>query len=170
MRCGILGCPFAALLMVSVSTSLAAGQQGLVGHWRFDEGSGAVARDSSGSGNHGEIVGATFVKRGEGHALRFDEETDLVEIAADPSLDIGSAGTISLWFYPDEVRGGLFSYGTKGELASRMRLALGFDTRTPWGDPGNELRLWAGNGRTRYTQPITDPREGDWNHVGLTIA
>ena len=168
MRNWFFGLMFCALIVGCAEMTLAAGPEGLVGFWRFDEGSGATARDSSGSGNHGEIVGATFVKRGEGHALRFDEETDLVEVAAAPSLDVGSAGTISLWFHPDEVRGGLLSYGPKGEGA-RTRLALGFDTRTPWGEPGNELRLWAGNGTARYTQTINDPREGDWNHLALAI-
>jgi hypothetical protein len=33
---------------------------GLVGHWKFNEGSGSTAYDSSGNGNHGTIYGATW--------------------------------------------------------------------------------------------------------------
>ena len=39
----------------------AAADQGLVGHYTFDEGCGQVAKDHSGNGNHGRIVGAIFV-------------------------------------------------------------------------------------------------------------
>ncbi len=34
---------------------------GLVGWWRFDEGTGTVAGESSGNGNNGTINGATWV-------------------------------------------------------------------------------------------------------------
>ena len=34
---------------------------GLVGWWRFDEGTGTTATDSSTNGNHGTIHGATWV-------------------------------------------------------------------------------------------------------------
>lgn len=39
----------------------AAPTAGLVGYWNFDEGSGAVANDSSGNGNNGTINGASWV-------------------------------------------------------------------------------------------------------------
>ena len=56
--------------------------RGLVGHWTFDEGAGTIAREVSGRGNHGTIHGATFVKRGDGFALRLDGKDDYVEIPA----------------------------------------------------------------------------------------
>jgi hypothetical protein len=34
---------------------------GLVGWWRFDEGTGSVAKDSSGSGNNGAVYGVVVV-------------------------------------------------------------------------------------------------------------
>ena len=33
---------------------------GLIGYWNFDEGSGTVAHDTSGSGFTGTVVGATW--------------------------------------------------------------------------------------------------------------
>ncbi len=45
---------------------------GLVGWWRFDEGSGTIAGDSSGNGNNGTIYGATWVAGKYGQALSFD--------------------------------------------------------------------------------------------------
>ncbi|MDO8495723.1 MAG: LamG-like jellyroll fold domain-containing protein [bacterium] len=53
---------------------------GLVGHWEFDEGSGTVATDSSGSGNTGTLTnGPTWVagKVGSG-AVRLDGTNDYV--------------------------------------------------------------------------------------------
>jgi len=40
--------------------------QDLVGYWRFDEGSGSVAGDSSGLGNDGRVYGASWVTSGDG--------------------------------------------------------------------------------------------------------
>ena len=37
----------------------------LVGYWKFDEGSGNAAYDSSGAGNDGAINGATWVEEGK---------------------------------------------------------------------------------------------------------
>ena len=46
----------------------------LVAHWRFDEGSGTVANDSSGNNNHGTVMGgAQWIAGGKlGGALDFD--------------------------------------------------------------------------------------------------
>jgi hypothetical protein len=69
---------------------------GLVGWWRFDEGSGTVAGDSSGNGNNGTIYGATWVPGKYGDALNFDGTDDYVEIPNSASLD-PSIFTITAW-------------------------------------------------------------------------
>ena len=168
MRSRMLRFALCVLTIGCAGAALAAAPAGLVGFWRFDEGSGAVARDSSGKNHHGEIVGAAFVKRDKAYALRFNGEAGFVEVSAQPNLDIGSAGTISLWFKSDQVDGGLFSWGAH-DAGLRNLFALAFDSRTPWGTPGYELRLWMGNGRDRYSEHIADPRKGDWNHIAFTI-
>jgi len=53
---------------------------GLVGAWKFDEGSGTIAYDSSGNNNHGTIYGATWVDGKFGKALQFDGVDDYVKI------------------------------------------------------------------------------------------
>ncbi len=51
------------LVLGSVWTSLVeAANSDPVGWWKFDEGSGTIAADSSGNGNDGKIIGATWVK------------------------------------------------------------------------------------------------------------
>ena len=47
--------PIAALLFALLATASHA-QDGLLGYWRFDEGSGDVATDSSDNGNNGIII------------------------------------------------------------------------------------------------------------------
>jgi hypothetical protein len=83
---------------------------GLVGWWRFDEGSGSVAGDSSGDGNNGAIHGATWATGKYGQALSFDGSSNYVGIASFASLT-GPAVSVEAWVnlssqstaYPDVV-------------------------------------------------------------------
>jgi hypothetical protein len=82
-----------------------AANAGLVGHWAFDENSGAIASDSSGRGSDGTIEGnAHWVAGKMGiSALNFDDSDDIVIIEHAPWLDIEEALTISLWVNTPEV-------------------------------------------------------------------
>ena len=76
---------------------------GLVGHWKFDEGTGTTASDSSGNGNTGTLTnGPTWTtdsKVGSG-ALEFDGVNDYVTMGAPSSLNITGAVTVSAWINP----------------------------------------------------------------------
>jgi hypothetical protein len=48
------------LAAASAITVLGSANAALIGHWAFDEGTGATAADSSGNGNDGAIVGGTW--------------------------------------------------------------------------------------------------------------
>ena len=55
---------------------------GLVGWWKFDEGSGTVAYDSSGNGNDGNLTnGPTWTTGKIGGALSFDGVDDFVDVS-----------------------------------------------------------------------------------------
>jgi len=69
----------------------------LVGQWRFDEGSGATAYDSSGHSPDGIINGATWVDGLSGKALRFDGVDDYVEIPDVPQLNGVTEATFCYW-------------------------------------------------------------------------
>jgi len=75
-------------------------EEGLVGHWDFDEGKGNVLHDRSGNENHGKIHGATWVKRGQGYALSFDGVDDYVDCGSSTSLDLTKSVTIEAWVKP----------------------------------------------------------------------
>jgi len=73
----------------------------LVGYWKFDEGSGDIANDSSGYGNHGALInGPVWVPGVQGTALDLDGAEDYVEVPDHSSLDIAGPFTIMCWIYP----------------------------------------------------------------------
>jgi hypothetical protein len=74
--------------------------RGLVGWWKFDDGQGTVARDSTGRGNHGRISGARRVRGKVGGALDFDGTSSHVEI---PSLGALMRATLAVWVNIDTV-------------------------------------------------------------------
>ncbi len=70
----------------------------LIAWWPLNDGSGAVARDASGNGHHGQISGAQWTADG----LRFAGGDDHVEIPARGALATVQNGDYSLsaWFQP----------------------------------------------------------------------
>ncbi len=66
---------------------------GLVGHWKFDEGSGTQAADASGNGNNGTVTGASWTAGQIGGALSFDGADDYVTASAITATQL----TISSW-------------------------------------------------------------------------
>ncbi|MHC4202534.1 MAG: LamG domain-containing protein, partial [Planctomycetota bacterium] len=74
--------------------------RGLVGWWKFDDATGTVARDSSGSGNDGSISGARRVRGRLGRALDFDGTSSRVDV---PGLGTLAAATLAVWVNIDAV-------------------------------------------------------------------
>jgi len=76
-------------------------QDGLVGYWKFDEGSGSIAVDSSGHGNTGTLYnGPVWVDGIHGKALSFDGASTYVRIEDSSSLDVTTQVTVEAWVYP----------------------------------------------------------------------
>ncbi|MCK4624222.1 MAG: carboxypeptidase regulatory-like domain-containing protein [Phycisphaerae bacterium] len=72
--------------------------QGLVAHWKFDEGKGDRLLDTSGHGNHGTIHGATWAKGRVGGGLQFDGVDDYVKVPKSASLNsITKEITLMCW-------------------------------------------------------------------------
>jgi hypothetical protein len=87
------------------AASSRAGTPGLVAHWKFDEGSGTSASDSSGNGHTATLVGgASFVSGRQGNAVSFDGNDDRVVVPHAADLDFGNGSfTVLLWFKTSEV-------------------------------------------------------------------
>lgn len=70
------------------------------GYWKFDEGSGNIAYDSSGLGNNGTIYGATWSSDCiSGKCLDFDGIDDYVKVPNSPTLTIDGEITLEAWVY-----------------------------------------------------------------------
>jgi hypothetical protein len=78
----------------------------LSGWWKFDEGSGSVAIDSSGLGNNGTISGATFADGIRNGALSFDGTNDSVTVPYSQTLDSLGQLSVAFWMYPTSYGGG----------------------------------------------------------------
>jgi hypothetical protein len=80
----------------------------LVAEWKFDEGSGNIAYDSSGKINNGTLINnPTRVDGKLGKALSFDGINDYIEIASSPSLNsITTQITILAWVKTDFAQRG----------------------------------------------------------------
>ncbi|MBT6628858.1 MAG: LamG domain-containing protein [Gemmatimonadetes bacterium] len=86
--------PSIALLLLA---SAAVSEEGLVAHYRFDEGSGSVVRDAGPHGLNGTIHGATYRALDEGYALEFDGVDDHVIVPDSPHLQLAEAVTVMVW-------------------------------------------------------------------------
>lgn len=81
------------------------GEEGLVAHWKFDEGAGETVADASGNGNNGTIMGAVWTDGVKGAALQFDGVSSYVRVPDSPSLNITSAMTIEAWIRSNSTDG-----------------------------------------------------------------
>lgn len=90
----------AAAKQYASTVDRAVGDQ-IVGRWDFDECSGTIAKDTSGSGNNGTVIGSpvwsTNTPSGQGCALNFDAATKYVSVPDSASLDLADNFTVSLW-------------------------------------------------------------------------
>ena len=107
------------LMLIALVLGLTAGpaHADLVGHWSLDEGTGSVANDRSGNGNHGTVNGATWVDGRHGMALSFNGVDDYVEMPVVDGLEAMSNMTAAAWInYTDAGDGwlGIMANGQQG--------------------------------------------------------
>ncbi len=97
-------CGSAVLLVLCLAQGSWAQQMGA---WTFDDGAGTTAKDSSGNGNNGRLIGGpTWVLGKFGKALKFDGVDDYVEISHNVSLlPPGNEETVSAWIYAERYTG-----------------------------------------------------------------
>ncbi|KXK25427.1 MAG: hypothetical protein UZ01_03358 [Candidatus Brocadia sinica] len=143
---------------------------GMQSRYTFDEGSGLVATDSSGNGNDGAIVGATWTTGKNGKALNFDGINDFVSVPRTNQDEI----SIAAWFYKtvndkkavDAILGAW-------KWNSDVQLQEGFDVRFYNTTPDRLefiLVTQDGNGKKTQKTAVKDLSNsvGKWYHVAGT--
>jgi hypothetical protein len=136
----------------------------IAGMWLFDEGKGDTAKDTSGNGNDGTILGPEWVNEGKiGKALKFDGSDDYVDCGNGPSLDLTDQITFVAWVnHPP---------GTEGYVIIRN---IPDDSIRQWGfldyvSTGNIsffCDTGAGREQLDWSGTIDD---NTWHHMALTI-
>ncbi|MBL7039556.1 MAG: hypothetical protein ISR77_13055 [Pirellulaceae bacterium] len=148
----------------------AAGQQGLLGHWKFDEGQGDLAVDSSGNENDGDIWNADWVKGPFGTALAFDGQGAYVSIPEIAGLDGSDEMTVEAWAwwegtgkYPNIISGGTWSPG--GFLIFVNDNQCSFRLGRPGFSASNHREQW----REVSSGLLTPFAMGQWYHLAATF-
>ncbi|NLH42817.1 MAG: hypothetical protein GX448_13345 [Planctomycetes bacterium] len=153
----------AAALVLALAASVVAGPPGLVGYWRFDEGQGTIASDSSGNGLDGTLRGnPTWVPGVVGGALQFNGTTDYVEVPDNPLLDLTTQITIAAWTYMSPNAGGEMAIVSKGGWAANN---LPYELTEERG----AVIFWQFyDNDGRDTCSPTSPPAGEWHHITAT--
>lgn len=139
-------------------------EDGLVGYWSFDEGSGNTAHDISGNDNHGTIHGASWTTGISGSALEFDGQSDYLQIPDSDSLDLKTnAFTITAWINADSFFG---EGGHNGNLilCKWQTQTIGQYHLTAYS--GGSLKLLIADGTTAdYVRAFDVLSTNEWNFV-----
>ncbi|MEN8131625.1 MAG: LamG-like jellyroll fold domain-containing protein [Pseudomonadota bacterium] len=134
----------------------------LVAAYGFDEADGVIVNDISGSGNHGEILGAKRSANGKfGQALLFDGVDDWVTVADAGLLDLETGMTVEGWVNPTTTLTNWRTLVMKEQLGGAVYyLSANTNSNTPASGVyiGAEQVLYAG----RRLMP------GKWTHLAMT--
>lgn len=158
------------LLLISLTALLGCAHSGIAGAdapvpvaaYSFDEGSGAVVKDSAGK-HDGTISGATWTATGKyGSALDFDGLDDLVSVANAASLDLTGSFTLEAWVQPRSLttsRPVIGKQESTGGISGYLLAAKYGDGPTGFVGSSGTLKS--------VTRPSALPT-GGWSHLAFT--
>ena len=146
--------------MVAVATSHA--RAGLAGAWLFDEGSGDVAKDSSGNGNDGVINNASWAAGHIGGALEFNGADANVEIPHGPALSVGQF-TLMAWVNVPDFTGAWQTIMTQNTDGPTRNYGLYINN----GSALIHYSFTSGNGWNSFNA-ASDVVNGEWRHIAAT--
>ena len=134
----------------------------VVGEWKFDEGSGTTARDTSGNGNHGTIYGATQADGVFGKALQFSGGDDRVDLITN-SINFGVQVTVAAWIKTSSVNISQAIYFAQGPSVLSTVQSIYFRVRNT-----NVLNCLTRQESDWNDYAVTGSKivtDGQWHHV-----
>jgi hypothetical protein len=151
-------------LQTSATTQTSNTNPGLVGYWKFDEGTGTITSDSSGNGNDAMLInGPNWVAGKYGNALSFDGVDDYVQKTSPSSLDWTGGFTISSWIFPhmwDSTYRAFFSNLDAGSPWNGIMMGIVFDA--------GYRRLWVFSHDYFLFPNQNIGNVNEWTHVAIT--
>ena len=133
----------------------------IVGVWLLDEGTGDVAKDSSGNDYDGEVIEAKWVQGKFGKALEFDGNQARVDCGDVDALDFGTGDfTLSVW-----VKAAASGAGEVGNGWSRIldkHYITGFCLMRSAGGAKAQFEVGGNAATTITTKNVFDD---DWHHI-----
>jgi hypothetical protein len=133
----------------------------LVAWWKFDDGSGNIAVDSSGFGRGGRLIGdPNWIDGITGGALDFDGDGDCVDVGKDSAFDIKNQITVVAWIKVNAFDKDWQTIVAKGDRAWRLQRNWNQNTLefacSGLVVPGSDWGQIYGN---------MDVNDGHWHHV-----
>ena len=142
-----------ALVMTSVSKGA---DPTLVGWWKFDEGSGTTAHDSSGNGNDGTLQGNPQWVAGKiGGALEFDGNGDYVDCGDSLAFNINTNITVACWIKVRQLDKSWQAIVAQGDDSWRVHRSSS-SNNIAWGTNGLSPKDITGS---------VNVNDGQWHHV-----
>ena len=134
-------------------------------HWKFDQGAGSVAKDSSVYGNDATIVDGKWVKGITGNALDLNGTSTTVTLPTSTFDSITDQVTIAMWVNGGDTKSwGCIFHAKDASGKIILGVSLPYPTGAVLWDVGRGRR-----GCDRITKPApTDNYKGVWNHWVFT--
>ena len=142
-------------------------EAGLAGLWTLDQGSGGLANDTSGFGNHGTIVGATWQEGIRNGALQFDGIDDYVLVEDTFPLDRLSENsfTFAAWVNPEDLPGKKNPYG----IILRANGHPGYYFGLMYTKEGKYRAQILNENEDLITLDSSQLNPGAWRHVAMVV-
>ncbi|QQR78684.1 MAG: VCBS repeat-containing protein [Candidatus Moraniibacteriota bacterium] len=132
---------------------------GLIGHWKFDEGTGTTTSDASSNGYSGTLTNGPAWTTGKvGSALNFDGANDYVNMGSQTGLRLPGSFTLAAWVYPTTLSGDRDIITKVNPSSSEYHFQV----------TDNKLQLGFSNGSNNwyyYEVPTTGMSLNAWSHV-----
>lgn len=158
------------ILLILPLASHADVTEGLVGWWKFDEGSGTSAADSSGYGNTGTLTnGPTWAAGKRGGAVNFDGVNDYVALPSASLLSLSSATsekTLAAWIKTSATNASIFGgrgYGTSDTPVFDFQ--VGFDGVDHANTGTMSFLIRSNNSELSRIHGVSVVSNNAWHHV-----
>lgn len=140
-------------------------EEGLVGHWNFDEGTGTTANDSSWSGNNGTMNGSSYwtADGRYGNAFNGNGSSNYVNLGNPDSLRITGDLTIEAWIKRGSSSGVFQIIAGKWQTSSTKSYALYFGSDNKLGMYISKNGIATNRAYFRTDNTYTSTTE--WYHV-----